>query len=250
MFQCIIHSILIDRGCHIAGRVHHLFGSIAHGNSDPDMAKHLDIISAIAKGHAFVQTDMEMFQHLVNPDPLTASKRYDIRKKRIPPRGFTMGQNLHNSLFLLCRKKGDQLVNRLSVDILDRTDGRSREVQQMKHIVYGFIRIVHENLLFLHEGTRELAFHFLVTHQGFDILIGNTVLINHIVFPGKHIAAIQSHIAIKLKIAQIVNRTAVTAGCYKDFYPLLLQQLDRMKGGFRDYMCFKADQCPIYIKKE
>ena len=160
-----------------------------------------------------------------------------------------MRQDLHNTFFLLCRKKGDQLVDRLSINILDRTDWGSREVQQMKHIVDRFIRIVHKNLVFLHEGTRELAFLFLVTYQGFDILIRNTVLINHIVLSGKHIATIQSHISIELKIAQIVNRTAMAAGCYKYFYPLLLQQLDCMKGGFRDYMCFKADQCPIDIKK-
>ena len=83
MFQRIVYTILVDRGGHITSCTHHVFGRISHSNPNPDMAKHLNIITTITKGHTFVQTDMVMFQHFVNPDPFTASKRYDICKKRV-----------------------------------------------------------------------------------------------------------------------------------------------------------------------
>ena len=107
MFQRIVHTVLVNRSRHIPGCTHHILGRISHSYPDPGMPKHLYVITSVAEGHTFVQTDMEIFQHLVNPDPFTASKWYDIRKKRIPPRGFTLGQDLHNAFFLFCSKKGD-----------------------------------------------------------------------------------------------------------------------------------------------
>ena len=90
MFQRIVYTILVNRGRHITGCIHDFFRRIPHGNPDTDMAKHLNIISAIAKSHAFIQPDMKVFQHLIDPDPLAASKRYDIRKQWIPSCGLTM----------------------------------------------------------------------------------------------------------------------------------------------------------------
>ena len=49
MFQRIVYTILVDRGRHITGRTHHIFGRISHSNPDPDMAKHLDIIATIIR---------------------------------------------------------------------------------------------------------------------------------------------------------------------------------------------------------
>lgn len=51
----------------------------------------------------------------------------------------------------------------------------------------------------------------------------------------------------RIYVIYLYNKPKVDNSEY--FYPLLLQQFDRMKGRFRDYMCFKADQCPINIKK-
>ena len=144
---------------------------------------------------------MEMFQHLVDADTLTASVRHNICKQRIPACRLTMGQDFHNTLFLFCRKESDQLVNRLSINIFYRTDRRRREIQQMKHVVHRLIRIVHENLIFLHKGAWELAFLILIAHQRFNILIRNAMFIDHIVLSGKHITAVQRHITVKLEIA-------------------------------------------------
>ena len=58
MFQRIVYTILVDRGGHITSCTHHVFGRISHSNPNPDMAKHLNIITTITKGHTFVQTDM------------------------------------------------------------------------------------------------------------------------------------------------------------------------------------------------
>lgn len=50
MFQRIVYTILVDRGGHITSCTHHVFGRISHSNPNPDMAKHLNIITTITKG--------------------------------------------------------------------------------------------------------------------------------------------------------------------------------------------------------
>ena len=176
MFQRIVYTVLIDRGRHIASCIHDFLRRITHCDSVPDVAEHLDIITAVAKSHTFIQSDMKILQHLVDAYPFAASKRYDIRKQRVPARRFAMGQDFHDALLLVRRKKSDQLVDRLSYYILDRADGRSGKVQQVEHIVYRFIRIVHKDLVFLYECTGKLTFLFLIANQGFNILDRKSVV--------------------------------------------------------------------------